>query len=110
MITIAADNATTRIDPIGYAPEDVVDVVRLTGVAIDVVKEVADTDEVKLVLVEEMVDAVLEVAAVVEMEEALTLLVAIPNRKKYWADESVAMMSSANTQRQTTVPFLYWCV
>ncbi len=73
-----------------------------------VLVEVEDTEELEAEVVEVVEDAL----AVVDVDEGAvpSMLETIPSSKKYWADGSVAMMSSPKTLMPTTMPFLYWCV
>ena len=83
----------------------------VTGAGPVVGIEVWGTSRVELVEVEivESVEDAEEVEGVVEVELA-TLLETIPRSRKYWAEGSVAMMSSVKTHWATTEPFPKWCV
>jgi hypothetical protein len=50
------------------------------------------------------------VADAVEDVAAPSLPETIPRSRKYWADGSLAIISSAKTHWATTEPFLNWCV
>jgi hypothetical protein len=90
--------------PVGYAGP-------VTWAVVDVVTGPAafEVVEVETVVIAEEVEDAEEVEGAVEVEEP-SLPETKPSITKYWAESSVAMMSSPKTQRQTTEPFLNWCV
>src|SRR5205807_23472 len=87
--------------PVGYAGP-------VTWAAVDMVTG-PTVFEVETVVIAEEVEDAEEVEGVVEVEEP-SLPETRPSITKYWAEGSMAMMSSPKTQRQTTWPLLKSCV